>query len=402
MAAAEVPFHPYTTPIWVRAINRSMCRDDKSLKRRKFTNSGQFTAVENMSIFTRCFYYLRCRLLAFFGYQTPTRYVPHPNCIPRDLGTGYLLIDFIEDGQMLSNTWSEKHGEERLRKNLFRDLSKILLTLGRVPLPRIGSFVIDANGYLSLTNRPLSSEIHELENEHIPVDMPRSFTYSTVDSYVVDLLSCHDSRMQHQPNAAMDLKDCIYQVTALTMMRTIFPHFFQCELRRGPFILQLTDLHPSNIFVDDDWNIRCVIDLEWACSRPIEMLHPPTWLTNQPVDKIDLELYNRVREEFMGILQDQEKVLHAKAGHATSLSSVMEKGWKTRTFWYSICLRSPLGIHQLFYDRIQTRFAEGHIDDGDFFRIIMNYWREGAIPFMHEKVKDKEQYDLQLQEAFED
>jgi hypothetical protein len=40
--------------------------------------------------------------------------------------------------------------------------------------------------------------------------------------------------------------------------------------------------------------------------------------------------------------------------------------------------------------QIQTSFAEGHTDDGDFFRITMNYWWEGTIPFTHEKVKDKE------------
>lgn len=176
------------------------------------------------------------------------------------------------------------HCNEKLRKNLFRDLSKIFLSLSRVTLPRIGSFIIDANGYLTLANRRLSSEIHELENENIPVDIPRDFTYSTVDSYLVDFLSCHDSRMQHQPNAVMDLKDGIYQITALTM-KAIFPHFFQRELRREPLIRHLTDLLPSNIFVDDDWNVRCVIDLEWVCSHPVEMLHPPTWLSNQSADK---------------------------------------------------------------------------------------------------------------------
>ncbi|GAT25267.1 hypothetical protein RIB2604_01902210 [Aspergillus luchuensis] len=304
-------------------------------------------------------------LRAFFGYQIPTRYVPHPVNYPDDPGMGYLLMEFIDDSQMLSNTWSTHHGDEILRANLFRDLNTIFLTLARVPLPRVGSFVIDENGYLTLSNRPLSSEIQELENGSIPIDMPRDFTYSTVDSYVVALLACHDSRMQHQPNAVTDLKDGIYQITALTMMKALFPHFFQRELRRGPFILQLTDLHPSNIFVDN------------------------------------LESYNKIREEFMHILQEQEKMLPVKEDQIPSLSTVMEQGWKTRTFWYSLCLRSPLGIHQFFYDHIQTRFAKGHVDDGDFFRINMSYWREGAIPFLHAKVKDKEKYDAQLREAFE-
>jgi hypothetical protein len=41
----------------------------------------------------------------------------------------------------------------------------------------------------------------------------------------------------------------------------------------------LTDLHGPNIFVDQDWHIKHIIDLEWACSLPIEMLGPPYWMT---------------------------------------------------------------------------------------------------------------------------
>jgi hypothetical protein len=56
------------------------------------------------------------------------------------------------------------------------------MALAGVPLPRIGSFVIDDDGFLSLNNRPLTVEIQDLENEQIPVDMARDYMYSTVDS----------------------------------------------------------------------------------------------------------------------------------------------------------------------------------------------------------------------------
>lgn len=36
----------------------------------------------------------------------------------------------------------------------------------------------------------------------------------------------------------------------------------------GPFLLQLTGLHASNIFVNNDWNVTRLIDLEWVCSLP--------------------------------------------------------------------------------------------------------------------------------------
>lgn len=67
--------------------------------------------------------------------------------------------------------------------------------------------------------------------------MPRDYTYSNVDLYVVDTLSYHDGRVRSQPNAINDLGDYIYQTSALTTMRATFPLFFRRDLRRGPFIL---------------------------------------------------------------------------------------------------------------------------------------------------------------------
>lgn len=83
------------------------------------------------------------------------------------VGAGYLLIEYIEEeqGEMLSNTWPEKHFDVRLRTNFFRDLSRIFLSITQIPLPKIDSFIIDHDGFLRLTNRPLSLEIQDLENE---------------------------------------------------------------------------------------------------------------------------------------------------------------------------------------------------------------------------------------------
>jgi hypothetical protein len=91
-----------------------------------------------------------------------------------------------------------------------------------------------------------------LENENIPTGIPYDFTYLTVESYVTDILGVHDSRLWYQPNAVNNVQDCGYQISALATMRTILPLFFCRKWRRGPFVFRLTDLHQSNIFVDDN------------------------------------------------------------------------------------------------------------------------------------------------------
>lgn len=60
--------------------------------------------------------------------------------------------------------------------------------------------------------------MQQLENEKISTELPRDYTYSTVDSYVVDILDMHDNRFRYQPNAVNNLGDCAYQLSVLTAM----------------------------------------------------------------------------------------------------------------------------------------------------------------------------------------
>jgi hypothetical protein len=49
------------------------------------------------------------------------------------------------------------------------------------------------------------------------------------------------------------------------------------------------------------------------------MQHPPHWLTNQAVDMIKADKYNKLHEEFMDILETEEEKLHIKPRNFQSL-----------------------------------------------------------------------------------
>ncbi|KAE8153020.1 hypothetical protein BDV25DRAFT_44741 [Aspergillus avenaceus] len=371
-----------------------------------------FTRIENLPIWTRWIRCLRHCALHFFGRPTPSTYIRH-QCrteIPEGgwPNVGYLLIEYIEDskGKMLSSTWNLKRDDVNLRTNFFQGLTRIYLSLSRTPLPRIGSFIIDNDGFICLKNRPLSLGMQDLENERIPTDIPRDYTYSTVDSYIVDILSIHDSRLRHQPNAVNDLGDYIYQTSSLTTMRAIFPSFFRRDLRRGPFIFSLTDLHQSNIFVDEKWNITSLVDLEWACSLPIEMIQPPHWLTNPAVDRIVSSEYNNSRLEFMRALTDNEEesdysISNDRFSVSLSLSHLMSAAWDTGTFWYSLALSSPTGLFAIFDKEIQPRFIDKCPDHDAFHQIMPWYWAQDIVSILKHKLADKNAYDTQLRREFE-
>ncbi|KAK2811582.1 hypothetical protein FQN50_001924 [Emmonsiellopsis sp. PD_5] len=372
------------------------------------STSETFTQLENLPILTRCVQRLQRQFLSWLGYSIPSNYVQHPHqiSIDRVVGAGYLLVECIEEtqGAMLSNTWLHGRHDSRLRANLFRGLSRIFLNISRIPLPRIGSFTIDNDGFLRLANRPLSVEIHQLENEDIPTGIHRDYTYSTVDSYIADILSFHDSRLKNQPNAINDLGDYGSQLAALSAMRTICPVLFQRDFRRGPFSFVFTDLHQSNIFIDAEWNVTYLVDLEWACSRPIEMVSPPCWLTNKGVDEKDSEKYNAIRKEFMDILAVEERELERATPRMADntlprLSDVMNQAWETGTFWYTLALSSPSGLFNIFGRHIRPLFCAKF--EEEFNLIMSQFWGNDLGGTAYRKLCDKKEYDEKLRQAFE-
>ncbi|GAB1209181.1 hypothetical protein APSETT445_007949 [Aspergillus pseudonomiae] len=197
--------------------------------------------------------------------------------------------------------------------------------------------------------------------------------------YFMDLLSYHDSRLRHAPNSIRDKADGEAQLSTLTIMRALLPHFSCRDYRRGPFIMTLTDLHQSNLFVDSDWNIKSLVDLEWTCSLPVEMLHLPYWLTSRGVDQLyngeHLDAFSKVHAEFMNVFEEEEQV-HARAGNKTSgLTSIMRKGLETGNFWYFHALETPKGLYNIFLEHIQPRFSKLN-DTGmvESERTISPYW----------------------------
>ena len=342
----------------------------------------------------------RCRswLQSLFSRSTICPHVrrrqPHP------LDHGYVLTDYIEEahGTMLSETWEQKRNDTNLRTNLFRDLSRIILSIGKVPLPRIGSFTMSDKGVLSLTNRPLTLPLHELENGGIPTNIGKRDTYTAIEPYVLDLLANHENRLRYQPNAINDEFDGRAQMAAITGMRAVLPHLIQRRSRQGPFTLTLTDLHQSNIYVDENWHIKSVIDLEWACSLPNQMQTPPFWLTSRGIDQLEgdhLAEYGQALEEFMEAFEYEEM----RQSHCNSLISyeqsekeetrtqILRNVWKTGAFFYFCALDSPTGLFNVWGNNIQPRFSNIRAN-----KALAQYCSVDAESIIAEKLKDRYMY----------
>lgn len=268
-----------------------------------------------------------------------------------------MIVDCVEKGDMLSESWDDLRHDKNRRTNLFQDLSRIMLSLNRVPFSNIGSLTITDDGVLTFTNRPLTCTIHQLENLGIETDIPRDLTYSNVDTYLLDTLAYHDNRIRHMPNSINNLSDGKEQLAALTLMRSLLKNFTRRDLRNGPFVLMPTDIHQSNIFVDSDWNITTMIDLEWACARPVQMQHAPYWLTSCSLDCLDgdsLKEYEIIHSEFLDAFEEQERLSGSKC---TPYADIMRESWEAGSYWFFAALDSPSMLYSLFILHIRDKFT---------------------------------------------
>ncbi|RDL41490.1 Uncharacterized protein BP5553_01469 [Venustampulla echinocandica] len=366
-----------------------------------FPDGQMFTTPENASFLSRLVWYARRTLRAFLRLPNPCRYVGRRR--PDALKTGYMIISWVSQGTMLSKSWDTLCHDKARRSNLFHGLARIMLSLNRSHLPRIGSFTLDNQGFTTLTNRPLTLRLHRLENEGIPRSIGRTSTYSATDLYLLDLLGSHDNRICHQPNSIHSKADGEQQLAALTMMRATLQHFTRPGYRYGPFVFSLTNLHQSNIFVDDKWNITSLIDLEWACSLPIEMQCPPYWLSGRAVDSIEpgehLETFRQIITEYFDAFEQEERDITGE--EPLYQTPIMRKCWDTGSFWYFHAANSPKGLYRLFNEHIQPLFHPEHSEMPIFDEVVAPYWDVGAADMIERKIKEKEEYKDRLRELFE-
>ena len=302
---------------------------------------------------------------------------------------------------MLSETWEEKRQDKSRRTNLFRDLSRIMLSLGRIPLPRIGSFTVDDQGVISLTNRPLTLRLQNLENEGVPTNIARTDSYTTTETYMLDLLAYHDNVLRHRPNSIKDQDDCRAQMAVITGMRAVLHHFINRDLRNGPFLFTLTDIHQTNIYVDEEWHVKYIIDLEWACSLPTEMQNPPHWLTGRCVDELvdeNFAAYNDVREEFMEAFENEERLQYGTSWEKDGLlrTRTMRRAWETGGFFYFHALESTTGLFNLFLQHIWPRFPASEDAKEKFDEAFSPFWSSDSDEVTARKTRDRKEYEASL------
>lgn len=313
-----------------------------------------------------------------------------------------MLLEYIDSntGEMLSNTWKEQQEDPACRRRLFQGMSRIILSLARIPQPRIGSFQFHDDCTVTLTNRPLTCTMVTLENEGTERITQKDDTYTSTESFVADMITFHDKRLLNNPNAVYDAGDCRTQMAQRILLRALSHQYINRARRNGPFLLQLTDVNPSNIFVDKECNLTCLVDLEWVCALPAEMLSVPYWLTGRHIDEIEdnhLIKFTEIQQEFMDILEEEER--RCSAEHTISIAGAMHDTWGSKGVWYWYCISSANAMLALLADHIYPAFSAGHLSS-DFEEVLSKFWCENSEDVVQQKVDDNEKYMVDLRQRF--
>lgn len=178
----------------------------------------------------------------------------------------------------------------------------------------------------------------------------------------------------------------------------MLPKFYNQNSRNDPFVLTLPDLHQSNIFVDENWNVVSVIDFEFAPVQPQQMVNVPHWLSGKSIDELvgpELDDYQMLYDRFVSILREEE----AADRQDHTFSERLMEDWHSGKMWDNAALRSSNGFPIIFEQSLQPRYFPSFEPDAEGVT-LMRLWGEDCDEFIVGKLEDKAKYIERVRTIF--
>ncbi|KAK7429752.1 hypothetical protein QQZ08_003778 [Neonectria magnoliae] len=189
----------------------------------------------------------------------------------------YLILDFFP-GQPLDLQALAKDTAAR-RKHFYTQLLGVMAQLRQLEFATAGSLMPDHDGGpVPVIGNVLSISINELQINRSEATSPSIFSSATSFALYQHKLMSEAYRL---PKSELSRQTAELELFALNHLQQLIPEIIASEWDSGPFMLSHSDLRPANIIVDDDLNIRSIIDWEWACTVPRQFFMPPSWITAQ-------------------------------------------------------------------------------------------------------------------------
>ncbi|ROT40647.1 hypothetical protein SODALDRAFT_338349 [Sodiomyces alkalinus F11] len=215
----------------------------------------------------------------------------------------YLILDFVDGRSIDLQALSEDTPQRR--KHFFSQFIEIMAQLRQLEFNATGSLMPDHGGRPEpVVGGALSIPINELQIDLGRTGKASSPAFTSATSFA---LQQHHlmSEIYRLPTSELSEETAQLQVFALHYLRKRIPELIASEWDSGPFILTHSDLRSSNIIVDHDLNIQCIIDWEWAYTVPRQFFIPPSWITGQGLDYLTQKQCYETFLEFREVLREK-------------------------------------------------------------------------------------------------
>ncbi|KFG77888.1 phosphotransferase enzyme family protein [Metarhizium anisopliae] len=267
----------------------------------------------------------------------------------------YLIADFIP-GEPLDKKLLFQADDEARRK-FYAQLIDILAELRKLEFTSIGSLMPDPNH----STHPILGPVMSMSATTLR--LPALPTLETAKEYMEYQFGLVSSFFV-QPVADHATEDIQAEVFALDGMKRIFDERIDSELNAGPFVLSHLDLRSRNIIVDQDLQIRGIIDWEFAATVPLQVFTPPSWITGH--DSISTN--KQIHAEFRSVLDEKSET--------NKLCKQLGKEWyglgpyqTDVAFCVAHVLRCPTDATDIFCDFFAQKRLDKPLDDviAEFF-----------------------------------
>jgi len=309
----------------------------------------------------------------------------HPTGLP------FIILKHVS-GSHLSSRWEDLATEHR--RKVFDELADILLELNNHHFEHIGALSLDESGDWTLSRPPINSPTALLKLDGVEIRMNTTFSTS-IDFF----LAQYDHiwrRYTDQRNSVYHEEDAREKYVRLQLFKQLLPTFNVPELNHGPFTLMHSDLHQSNILVDENLAITAILDWEWACVLPIQIsCLPPICVSLKRPTEVEPKEYSqwlRSVKSWVEIYERKESQLMTK----TPVAGLMKESLRNRKFWFAHAIMDPYWFEYIFDDHIYS-YAFDHDFSAKCSVILDMEIHSSAKQLIAEKLRDLEKYTLLLQ-----
>lgn len=245
----------------------------------------------------------------------------------------------------------------------YQGMGRILIELSKCQFSHIGGVCRDKSGQWCIGKRPLTLDTNQLVAlaNYPPNDLPANI-FSTATDYFVVLARNHMTHLRTQRNdAVIDDADCRKKYVARCLFLKVAQNFSKVY-NNGPFRLFCDDLRPSNVIVDSQLEVQCVIDWEFCYAAPAELTYcSPWWLLLAHPDDWEGDLdsfltqYIPRHEIFLTVLQELEdrEIQRDALSASERLSDRMALSVKNVDFWFCLAANSSF-----LFDDVYWRFID--------------------------------------------